>query len=74
MGIIRRANILVLALNDHLEWTFHYHLAGDPLSLRGARTLKDFRSMIYGLCPETRDDEGPSGCGYGLVQKIRWVL
>jgi hypothetical protein len=53
-GSVRRANILALALNDQLEWTFQYHQAGDVLLLRGARTLKEFRNMIYGLCPELR--------------------
>jgi hypothetical protein len=48
---IRRANSLAVELNNNLEWTFHYHQAGDVSRLPGARTLKDFRNLIYGLCP-----------------------
>ncbi len=45
------ANILAVAINDHLEWTFEYHKAGDVSRLHGASSLQQFRDVIYGLCP-----------------------
>jgi hypothetical protein len=49
---IRLANIVALAVNDNLEWTYQYYKAGDVSRLHGAATLKQFRDVVFGLCPE----------------------
>jgi hypothetical protein len=50
----RYANIAACAVSEQIEWVFLYYERTDESRLDGAKTLTDFRRMIFERCPELK--------------------